>query len=537
MASRFVRKVRTASGAVAVQVVSKTGGVVVGVEHVGSAHTDAELALLLRAARERLLPGQGELELGPVPEVLPGVDEVADWTRPASGRLELEEGESPRVRAGRPVSVAGGGKVVGTASLTLWGVLAAAYERLGFEVLGDEAFRSLVLARVVEPTSKADTARVLADIGVPAPALRTIFRALGRTIGRDYRDRLARACLAHSARTSGPAALVLYDCTTLYFETDTEDDLRKVGMSKERRVDPQVQVGLLVDPSGFPLEVHLFEGNTAETKTLIPVLEAFQARHGVTDMVVVADAGMLSAGNLNALEDAGFSFIVGSRISKAPYDLAAHFERHGDYFADGQILESSRVMGTGTAARTRRVVYQYSFKRYKRDNRSINAMVERAEKVAAGTRPVKKDRFVRINGADKDVNWALVERARQLAGLKGYVSNIAPDVMSGAQVISAYHDLWHVEKSFRMAKSDLRARPIFHHQKDSIEAHLTIVYAALAVSRYLQDVTGLSIKKLINTLRPIRSATIALGDHRLTLEPEIPPEVKELLDTIAKSGH
>lgn len=109
--------------------------------------------------------------------------------------------------------------------------------------------------------------------------------------------------------------------------------------------------------------------------------------------------------------------------------------------------------------------------------------------------------------------------------------------MSGSQVISAYHDLWHVEKSFRMAKSDLRARPMFHHQKDSIEAHLTIVFAALAVSRYLQDVTGLSIKKLINTLRPIRSATIALGDHRLTLEPEIPPEVKELLDTIAKSGH
>lgn len=169
MASRFVRKVRTASGAVAVQVVSKTGGVVVGVEHVGSAHTDADLALLLRAARERLLPGQAELDLGPVPEALPSVDEVADWTRPASGRFDLEEDESPRVRTGRPVSVAGGGKVVSTASLTLWGVLTAAYERLGFEVLGDEAFKSLVLARVVEPTSKADTARVLADIGVPAP--------------------------------------------------------------------------------------------------------------------------------------------------------------------------------------------------------------------------------------------------------------------------------------------------------------------------------------------------------------------------------
>ena len=86
-------------------------------------------------------------------------------------------------------------------------------------------------------------------------------------------------------------------------------------MSKEHRLDPQVQAGLLVDPAGFPLEVHLFEGNKAETTTLIPVLSTFAQRHGVPDMVVVADAGMLSAANLNALEDARFGFIVGSRIT------------------------------------------------------------------------------------------------------------------------------------------------------------------------------------------------------------------------------
>ena len=137
-------------------------------------------------------------------------------------------------------------------------------------------------------------------------------------------------------------------------------------------------------------------------------------------MVVVADAGMLSAANLNAVEDAGFSFIVGSRISKAPYDLADHIQRRGDYFADGQILESSRVMGTGKAARTRRIVYQYLFTRRKRDDRAINAMVDRAEAVAAGTRPLKKDRFVRIDATGKGVDWALVDRARQIAGLKGY---------------------------------------------------------------------------------------------------------------------
>jgi hypothetical protein len=251
-------------------------------------------------------------------------------------------------------------------------------------------------------------------------------------------------------------------------------------------------------------------------------------------MVVVADAGMLSAGNLNALEDAGFSFIVGSRISKAPYDLAEHFERHGDYFADGQILESARVMGTGKAARSRRVVYQYVFKRAQRDNRAINAMIERAEKVADGTRPIKKDRFVKLDGATKSVDWDLVGRARQLAGLKGYVTNIDPKTMTGQAVISAYHDLWQVEKSFRMAKSDLRARPIFHHQRESIEAHLTIVFAALAISRHLQDLTGVSIKKIVRALRPLQTVTIVIAGHTFTAEPTLTTAAREILSELPR---
>jgi transposase len=294
----------------------------------------------------------------------------------------------------------------------------------------------------------------------------------------------------------------------LHFENGEEDDLRKVGMSKEHRVDPQVQVGLLVDPGGFPLEMHVFEGNfegnKAETTTLIPVLSAFQARHGVTDLVVVADAWMLSAANLNALEDAGFGFIVGSRITKAPYDLAEHFERHGNYFTDGQVLESARVMGTGKGARDRRVVYQWKFKREQHDNKAINAMVAKAEKAADGTRPMRRDRFVKVTGASKGVDWALVERARQLAGLKGYVTNLPAATMDAAAVIAAYHDLWRVEQSFRMTKSDLRAPPVFHHQRDAIEAHLTIVFAALAMARHLQDATALTIKKLVRAAGPRR---------------------------------
>ena len=117
-------------------------------------------------------------------------------------------------------------------------------------------------------------------------------------------------------------------------------------------------------------------------------------------------------------------------------------------------------MGTGTNRRPRRVVYQWKFTRERHDNKAINAMVTKAEKVADGTRPLRRDRFVKVTGATKDVDWALVDRARRLAGLKGYVTNLPVETMDGAAVIGAYHDRWHVEQSFRMTTSDLRARPV-----------------------------------------------------------------------------
>ena len=123
------------------------------------------------------------------------------------------------------------------------------------------------------------------------------------------------------------------------------------------------------------------------------MLTAFAARHGVGDIVVVADAGMLSAVNLNGLEDAGFSFIVGSRITKAPYDLAGHFERHGTYFTDGQILDLPRARPPARPAGDRRVACQWKFRREKHDNKAINAMIERAEKIADGRAPLRKARF------------------------------------------------------------------------------------------------------------------------------------------------
>jgi hypothetical protein len=500
--SPYIRRVKTASGATAVQIAEKRGGVRRIVAHVGSAHDEVALAVLMEVARERLHEGQQEFDLGLT--------------------------EQPQEETRGP----GGPVVLATRCEVLWQVLAGVYATLEFDRLKDEAFKAMVLARIIEPASKLATIGVLTELGVAAPHRNTLYAALRRCGERDYRGQLATAAMAHSVRTAGRAAMVMYDVTTLHFENEDEDDLRKVGMSKERRVDPQIQVGLLVDPGGFPLELHVFEGNKAETTTIVPVLQAFGDRHGVKDLVVVADAGMLSATNLNALEDAGFSFIVGSRIVKAPYDLAEHFERHGNFFTDGQILESARIMGTGKSARSRRVIYQWSFKRQKRDDRNINLMITRAEKIADGKIPMRKARFLKVTGATKGLDQAVIDRARQLAGLKGYVTNLPAETMDGDAVIGAYHDLWRVEESFRMTKSDLRARPVFHHQREAIEAHLTVVFAALAIARHLQNATGLSIKKIVRTLRPLRTVTIGVGKERLTAAPMITPDARTILDAL-----
>ncbi|WOQ69008.1 IS1634 family transposase [Microbacterium limosum] len=498
----FVRKVRTSSGGTAVQIARKHRGVRTIVEHIGSAHDDAQLAALVQTARERITAGQLAFDLDALTPTAP-------------------TGVAPTV--------------VGSRSRVLWELLETTYRRIGFDTaVDDDTFMKLVLARVVEPTSKADTIRVLEELGVPAPGLRTIWRTLARCVEQDWRDKLATAAYAHATR-KGALRLVLYDVTTLYFEAEDEDALRKVGMSKERRVDPQVLIGMLVTPDGFPLEVHEFPGNTGETLTLLPVLRAFQDRHQVDDVVVVADAGMLSASNLNQIEDAEFSFIVGSRISKAPYDLAEHFDKHGGVLYDGSTMESKRVMGVGENARARRVVYHYSAKRDRRDNHTLDKQVERAQRIADGKRPLKKDRFVKLTGTRPAVDQVLVDRARQLAGLKGYVTNIPQVRLTGNEVVAAYHELFQVERSFRMAKTDLRARPMFHHEADSIHAHLTIVFTALAISRHLQDVTGFSIRKIIRSLRPLRDVTISIGGNEITATTPPGPEANAILT--AAAGH
>jgi hypothetical protein len=175
----------------------------------------------------------------------------------------------------------------------LWDALVHAYKVLGLDqaAAGDDVFQHLVLARVIEPTSKLDSLRVLEEVGVDPPAYRTLTRRLRMFATDSWRQKVAAACAAHARL--GPASLVLYDVSTLYFETDTGDGFREPGFSKERRLEPQITIGLLTDAAGFPLMVNAFEGNTAETTTMLPTIQAFMKAHQLADVTVVADAGMV----------------------------------------------------------------------------------------------------------------------------------------------------------------------------------------------------------------------------------------------------
>ena len=196
----FVRKVRTRSGATAVEIAHTKRGVQTVLEHIGSAHDDAAL---VQVAKSKIRGGQGAFDLDAL---------------------------IPRSAAPIP-SVSGAPVIVASRAQVLWDVLSEAYERIAFGSVGNEVFRQLVLARLVEPASKADTIRVLSELGVAgAPSLRTIWRTLAKCVKEDWRDAACRAAYAHAA-AGGALALVMYDVTTLYFEAENEDELRKVGMS------------------------------------------------------------------------------------------------------------------------------------------------------------------------------------------------------------------------------------------------------------------------------------------------------------------
>jgi len=487
----YICKEKMRDGKIRIKIIGKIGRERVRAEHVGVAHNEEELKMYLILARERLKdPRQSELNL---------------YGEASKEELLITQNTAY--------------------SKYLYDKISEVYDKLKFNEIGDEIFRDLTIARIIEPGSKKDTIRVLSGLGLKAPTLKGIRCSLKRTQKEEYRGKLSKKCCEFIGLREG--MLLLYDVTTLYFEIDKEDGYRKRGYSKERRLEPQIVIGLLVDKNGFPLAINSFEGNKAETKTLSPVLKAFKREKGIKEITVVADAGMLSADNLEMLEEEGFKFVVGSRRYKTPYEIAEYHYKGKETIKDKQTFDTMQKFGENKTER--RVIYQYRQERAKLDNSNTDKQLKKAQEQKASNAKIKKAKFLKIINSKKEIDYEAVEAERQMAGIKGYVTNLTCDEQT---VIDAYHNLFEVEKSFRMTKSDLQVRPVFHQTRESIEAHLTICFAALAMSRYIQDKTKLSIKKFVQKLGPIKTGVIQIGDKEYTARPRIDVEIEKIVNCL-----
>lgn len=283
-------------------------------------------------------------------------------------------------------------------------------------------------------------------------------------------------------------------------------------------------MGLVVNNDGFPLYFDILSGKTFEGNTFIPVVEHIVALLGNPELVVIADAGMLSKTNLDALVKKNIGFVVGARLANAPSILQADIS---------QQLSGQDQKIISITYGDYRLVCQYLLSRATKDRHDRDKQITKARNAVSSPGQIsRKFRFLRTTGETYEVNEALIEKAEKLEGVKGHLTNTQLDE---ATIIDRYHDLWRVEKSFRITKSDLEARPIFLQLDETIRCHLIIVFAGLAISRYLEMKTGMSIHHILKVTQKVLTHKITIlktgeiGFVETTIEdPELCGQLKKL---------
>jgi transposase len=320
-------------------------------------------------------------------------------------------------------------------------------------------------------------------------------------------------------------SLVLYDVTTLYFETHKEDEeLRARGFSKDNKPQqPQIVIGLLVNQTGYPLGYEVFPGRTFEGHTMLPILDAFVKQHRIKTPVVVADAAMLSRKNIKELEEAGYAYIVGARLANLSQEII-------ETIAQTCPQEEGACARFSTSDRGDLIV-SFSSKRYRKHKRDMDHQWNRAEALIARGENGGRTKFVKKDGGIYTLNHNLKRKAELLLGYKGYHTSIPRESLADTDVITRYHDLWNVEASFRMTKSDLRARPVFVRIDDAIRSHILICFVALMLGKHIELATGYSVRATRDLIRSITDAHLVntATQEQFTIRTTIPNETQEFV--------
>lgn len=483
----FVRRKHNKSGSISVQVILKSNGSYRVIKSFGSGKTEAEVVRLEEKARQH----------------------VRELTGTNRSLFENED----EIKLENFLSTISNSHIQVIGPETIFGAL---YDRIGYGCIDNDLFRHLVITRLFNPGSKLKTIDYLFRYQGIVYNISKIYRFLDNLCLRketgqenqrdgepDIKKQVEDISYSHTLHVlGGKVDVVFYDMTTLYFESSDEDDLRKTGFSKDGKHQcPQVFLGLLVGQGGNPIGYELFEGNISEGDTFIPVLQHMEGRFNLGKPVVIADSGLLSNKNILALEENGYEYILGAR----PKNESGIIKQKILAFdlKDGDVRT---IKKTGTT----RLVLSRTNKRMAKDAHNRKRGLDRL------TKRLKSGKLTKSNINNKGYNKYLkmegvvtisidLEKFNADAawdGIKGYLTNTT---LPAKQVIANYRNLWFIERAFRMNKTDLRVRPIYHRLYNRIEAHICICFTAYSIMLELERL--LKAKKSAISLKRAQEIT------------------------------
>jgi transposase len=446
----FFRQKKNRSGVVSVQVIDKSSGKYRLVKTIGSSSDAAVVAQLVEQAKTWIKDYQRQLNF--------------DFS---GGRLQAERFLENITQ----IKVAG-------VDLLLGGL----FEQVGFGQIKDVLFKRLVISRLCYPVSKLRTADYLAKYEYLQMDVQSIYRYMDK-LHRTEKEAVQRISFDHTMKVlGGKMSVVFYDVTTLYFEIEQEDELRKTGFSKEgKHQHPQILLGLLVSVDAYPLAYEIFEGNKFEGHTMLPLIDAFKEKYKLGKLIVIADSGLLSKQNIEQLQANGYEFILGARLKNEPAHIQQQIQAFG--LGNGESAAIEKPEGI-------RLVISYSAARGKKDEANRQRGLQKLE------RQIKKGKLTKANinnrGYNKylkmdghiriSIDYKKFEADKKWDGLKGYLSNTT---LTKDEIIENYGHLWKIEKAFRVSKNDLKIRPIYHRVQRRIEAHICIAFAAYKLYKEL----------------------------------------------------
>lgn len=451
----FVRKKHNKSGKISVQIIDKTDGYRV-VKSIGVSDDPAEIQRLMELGRIFIEEQNPQYSLFP------------DDEHDNAVVLNFVQGlGNTAIRTAGPDAVFG-----------------RLFEEIGFDVISERLFRDIVVARLAYPTSKLKTVDYLYRYQGKTTSPESIYQFLDR-LNEKHKQKVQAIAYEHSRKILKQIHVVFYDMTSLYFEAEDEDDLRKVGFSKDGKFqNPQIMLGLLVGENGYPIGYDIFEGNTFEGKPLLPVLQRIHHQYDFGKPIVIADAAMLSQKNIDTLERENYPFIVAARLRNESPTVQQEILRRCCGLSNGESVVIEQENG-------RRLIVAYSDKRARKDLFNRERGLARLRKQVTSGRLIKEhlnnrgyNKFLKLAGeATVQIDEQKVKADAQWDGLKGYLTNTR---LSTDSVIANYGQLWHIEKAFRISKTDLRIRPMYHRRRWRIEAHVLVAFVAYTIYKELE---------------------------------------------------